>query len=212
KYFQDDVMFQSNHGSAFSNAGSEHDQERLEPMVKPSELYTVRIHNTLQILWMEVVGMYRTIRQMDSVKLVVFDLDDTLWRGIAAEKTEHSGDDIEGWPSGIYDTIGHLRRRGMLLGILSKNDEGIIRKLWEQIVGKNKLKLEDFAVIKINWQPKAANLEAMLREVNLLPKNVVFVDDNPVERESIKRAFPGIRTLGSYPYLWRRILLWSPET
>jgi FkbH-like protein len=48
--------------------------------------------------------------------------------------------------------------------------------------------------------------------VNLLPKSVVFIDDNPVERAAVKAAFPEIRVLGPNPYLWRRILLWSPET
>jgi FkbH-like protein len=40
----------------------------------------------------------------------------------------------------------------------------------------------------------------------------VFIDDNPVERAAIKAAFPEMRVLGPNPYLWRRILLWSPET
>jgi FkbH-like protein len=74
------------------------------------------------------------------------------------------------------------------------------------------VRLEDFAVRKINWQPKADNIEAILAEVNLLPKSVVFIDDNPVERAAIKAAFPDIRVLGPNPYLWRRILLWAPET
>jgi FkbH-like protein len=74
------------------------------------------------------------------------------------------------------------------------------------------IRLEDFAVRKINWQPKADNVEAILGEVNLLPKSVVLIDDNPVERAAIKAAFPEIRVLGPNPYLWRRILLWAPET
>jgi len=48
--------------------------------------------------------------------------------------------------------------------------------------------------------------------VNLLPRNVVYIDDNPAERAAIKGAFPDIRVLGGNPLLWRRILLWSAET
>ncbi len=44
------------------------------------------------------------------------------------------------------------------------------------------------------------------------PKSVLFVDDNPVERESVRLALPGIRVIGSNPYVIRRILLWSSET
>jgi FkbH-like protein len=67
-------------------------------------------------------------------------------------------------------------------------------------------------VRKINWRTKVENLEEILQETNLLPGNVLFVDDNPVERASIQAAFPAVRAIGPEPLLWRRILLWSPET
>src|SRR5437762_11667216 len=104
-----------------------------------------------------------------------------------------------------------LKQRGVLLGIVSKNDEDRARAIWQRIYG-NLIRLEDFAVRKIKWQPKADNIEAILEEANLLPKSVVFVDDNPVERAAVKAAFPDIAGLGRNPYLWRRILLWAPET
>lgn len=74
------------------------------------------------------------------------------------------------------------------------------------------ISLDDFAVRRINWSPKSENIAEILSEVNLLPKSVLFVDDNPVERASVKQAFPDIRTMGANPYLWRRILQWSSET
>ena len=46
----------------------------------------------------------------------------------------------------------------------------------------------------------------------MLPRNVVFIDDNPVERASIRAAFPDIRILDGRHYYWRRTLLWAPET
>jgi FkbH-like protein len=51
----------------------------------------------------------------------------------------------------------------------------------------------------------------ILEALSLTPKGAVFVDDNPVERDAVKAALPGIRVIGSNPYLTRRILLWSPE-
>jgi len=48
--------------------------------------------------------------------------------------------------------------------------------------------------------------------VNLLPRNVVYIDDNPVERAAILAAYPEIRVLGGTPLTWRRVLLWSAET
>jgi predicted enzyme involved in methoxymalonyl-ACP biosynthesis len=50
--------------------------------------------------------------------------------------------------------------------------------------------------------------------LNLLPHNVVMIDDNPVERAAIREQLPEVRVcvLGSHPYYLKRILLWAPET
>jgi FkbH-like protein len=52
----------------------------------------------------------------------------------------------------------------------------------------------------------------MLKGVNLLPGNVVFVDDNPAERAQMQAAFPELRVIGGNPFLIRRLLLLSPQT
>jgi FkbH-like protein len=51
-----------------------------------------------------------------------------------------------------------------------------------------------------------------MKEVNVLPQNVVFIDDNPAERAAVQARFPDMRVLGSQLYHIRRILLWSAET
>lgn len=210
RYFQDDVVCQTNHGGALSNADLAYDKERLEPVPQMTALYGIRNHEFLLTIWNELVAMFRTLRQVDMVKLVIMDIDDTLWRGVAAEKADDAPE-MAGWPLGLAEALGHLKNRGVLLALASKNDETLLRKLWDPIMGMH-LKLEDFAAHKVNWLPKSENIKELLREMNLLPGNVLFVDDNPVERASIKAAFPGMRVMGSNPYLWRRILLWSAET
>lgn len=211
RYFQDDPVCQLNHGAALSNADLAHDKERLEPVPQMTGLYSIRNYEYLMTLWNELIAMYRTIRQVDMVKLVIMDIDDTLWRGVAAEKADGADTEMAGWPLGIVEALGYLRRRGVLLAIASKNDEGRIRQLWGEIMGA-RISLDDFASRKVNWRPKVENIQEILREMNLLPRNVLFVDDNPVERASVQAAFPEIRVMGSNPYLWRRILLWSAET
>lgn len=211
RQFQDDVLVHVNHGAALSNSDFIHDQNRLERLVEANKIYPTRLQSYTQYMWAEMLAMYRTVRQIDMVKLVVVDIDDTLWRGIAAEGAEPSETTLVGWPLGVIEALHYLKRRGILLAIVSKNDESRIKSLWDKILAR-KLKLEDFVTRKINWRPKAENFEEILRETNLLPKNVLFIDDNPVERESIRKSFPGVRVLGPNPYVWRRILLWSAET
>lgn len=212
RYIQDDALWQFNHGSALSNADQARDTQRLEPIAqRATDLFATRNKDFVCQVWAELRGMYRTLRQADSIKLVVVDIDDTLWRGVSAERLEWDNEQVEGWPLGVIDALKYLKRRGLLLAIASKNDEGRIKDIWTSLF-RNKIALEDFVTRKINFLTKVENVEQILRETNLLPGNVLFIDDNPVERESIRTAFPGIRVMGGNPYTWRRTLLWAPET
>lgn len=214
RYIQDDSVLTLSHGSILSDAENTLDQARIQPPRRMSEHYTGLIEGRrtfFEMGWAELAAMYRTIRQIDSVKLVIFDLDDTLWRGVIAEDGQVTSDNIEGWPVGLMEAICFLKKRGMLVAITSKNNEDRITALWDRIVG-GRLRLKDFASRKINWLPKSDNIMQIIKEVNVTPRSVVFVDDNPVEREVVKAAFPDIRVLGSHPYYLRRVLLWAPET
>ena len=213
KYFQDDSVWQSNHNSAIIDLDFLYDQERVEGACRASTYLQSKVSEYMGYEWTEILAMYKTIRQMDMVKLVIVDIDDTLWRGVAAEQNEAEPglEALEGWPLGFAEALGHLKRRGVVLAIASKNDEGRVAQILSRTYGR-RLCLDDFAVRKINWQPKADSIEEILHEVNLLPRNVVFVDDNPSERAAVKAAFPEIRVFGPNPLLWRRILLWSAET
>jgi FkbH-like protein len=145
------------------------------------------------------------------VKVVVVDLDDTLWNGVSGDIEDVSGFMAEGWPIGFVEALMYLKKRGILLAIASKNEEARIREIWPKIFGA-RLRLEDFAAIRINWRPKAESVREILEGMNLLPRNAVFIDDNPAERRAMQHAFPDMRILGRHPYYLRRILLWSPET
>ena len=208
KSCQDDMVWSFTHGTTLSDGDHDHDLNRLQPPVSMQHHYIARWLEFYEAVLHEVFAMYRTTLQLDAVKLVAVDLDDTLWRGVAAEGTLGVA---EGWPMGFMETLLYLKKRGILLAIVSKNDEQFIRENWQRIVGGH-LKFEDFAVRKINFQSKALNLADILREVNLRPQNVVMVDDHPVERSAIRQQLPGVRVLGRHLYYLKRILLWAPET
>lgn len=213
KYYQDDALALLVHHSGLSNFDVEYDANRIETPVPPLEQHPVRGDQFVSAVWADLVAMYRTLRQTDQVKLVIMDLDDSLWRGIAAEGALDTYGEkvIEGWPLGVIEALQFLKKRGILLAIVSKNDERTISELWPRMVGQ-RIALDDFATRKINWRPKAENIADILRDVNVLPKNVLFVDDNPVERAAVLQAFPAIRTLGANPYAVKRTLLWAAET
>jgi FkbH-like protein len=211
RFVQDDAFWSFSHGGFISDFDALMDGERLEAETPLSQRYRLDVQGVIGEMWDEAVAMLRTLRGIDRVKMVCVDLDDTLWRGVLAERDDVDYTVIEGWPLGLAEALIILRNRGILLGIISKNDEATALDLIRQAFW-GRLKPEDFAVRKINWRSKADNLREAIAEVNILPDAVVYIDDNPVERARIEEAFPEVRTLGAPHLDWRRILLWSAET
>ena len=129
-------------------------------------------------------------------KLIIVDLDDTLWGGIVGDL---------GWENlilGGHHHIGEayvdfqqalksLKNRGIVLGIVSKNEANIAMEAISQHP-EMVLRREDFAGWRINWQDKAQNIVELLAELNLGPQSAVFIDDNPAERARVKESLPEV--------------------
>ena len=211
KYFSDDLLSHLNHGSTIGGLALGEDRHRLEPIGDVEALYTPRTGKVVQAVIAEAEANAKTIKQMDAVKLVIFDLDDTLWRGVAAELDDiEVWTMVEGWPLSIVEAALYLHQRGILIAIVSKNDEKTALAIWEKLYG-HQFPMNNFVTTRINWKPKPENVREILEAVNLLPSSVLFVDDNPVERSSVKATFPDIRVVDAPLAQWRRILLWAPE-
>ena len=212
KYYQDDSITHWNHGSyvgiGFTLTG---DRDRLEPIGDRDRLYAPQGDRVVLAAWDEVLATLRTRAQTDAIKLVIFDLDDTLWRGVAADADEVAMDMGEGWPLGIVEAAAYLWQRGVLLAIVSKNDPERAEAIWNRLYGAN-FALDRFVARRIGWGHKADSVRAIIAEVNVLPERVLFVDDNPDDRAAVRDGVPGIRVLDAPLLQWRRILLWSAET
>jgi FkbH-like protein len=129
-------------------------------------------------------------------KLLVLDLDDTLWGGIVGdvgwENLSLGGHDGEGEAFvDLQRAAKALKQRGIALAIVSKNEEAValeaIRKHPEMV-----LREEDFVGWRINWTDKARNIADLATELNLGLQSVVFIDDNPVERARVREALPEV--------------------
>lgn len=212
RFVQEDPIGAFNHGGLFSNFDWVQDYEkRIEPVGKADEAYERRVVPLVNSTWAELLGMRRSLLKIDQVKLVVVDLDDTLWRGTIGDTPDAEMPNNEGWPRGLWEALNFLRRRGILLAIISRNDEARVMQAWRGIF-HGILKPEDFVVRRINWETKSANMAEVLAQTALLAESTVFIDDNPVQRAEVAAAYPAIRMLGGNPIHWRHILLWAPET
>lgn len=116
-------------------------------------------------------------------KILALDADNTLWKGILSEDGRDALKPFTEFQKGVLE----LRRKGVVLVLLTKNDPG------ENFMRADMpLKDADFAVRRINWAPKAGNLIEACRELNLSTDSVVFVDDNPFERAQMKAHLPEV--------------------
>lgn len=136
-----------------------------------------------------------------SKKVLLLDLDNTLWGGIAGEH-EHTpivlSEDHAGLAyKNLQRVISLMKNAGVVLGVVSKNNEDdaleLIRNHPHMV-----LREEDFAVKKINWESKHINIQKIAEELNLGLDSFVFFDDNPTERELIRQTLPQV-TVPDFP-------------
>jgi FkbH-like protein len=158
----------------------------------------------------------------DRKKCVIVDLDNTLWPGVLAETgapfawtPEVSGPfSYIGLYFGLHEALLCLKRRGVLLACVSKNDEATVRELWrygDHYPRDRLLAPDDFVTWRVNWTDKAENIRSIAEELGFALDAFLFIDDNPVERERVRQALPEVEAWGEDLFALRRRLLTDPR-
>lgn len=118
-----------------------------------------------------------------SIKLIIWDLDDTFWKGTLSEEN------INPIPENI-DLIELLTNRGIINSICSKNDlEPTELKLKELGI------LDYFVFRSINWEPKGKRISKLIKDMGLRPQNCLFIDDNKVNLNEALFYEPQLMTM-----------------
>lgn len=130
-------------------------------------------------------------------KLLITDLDNTLWPGVVGEAGS-DGIALAGeWPGEAHRQLQRAMRElassGILLAINSKNNEADARAVFDR--PDMVLRWDDFAARRINWTDKAENIADMARELSLGVDSFVFLDDSPIECARVRSAFPEIEVV-----------------
>ena len=129
-------------------------------------------------------------------KCLILDLDNTVWGGVIGD------DGLEGIQLGHGLGIGKaftefqmwvkkLKQRGIIICVASKNNEEIAKEPFEKHPDMV-LKLDDIAVFMANWETKVDNIRAIQQILNIGFDSMVFLDDNPFERNMVRENIPGI--------------------
>ena len=129
-------------------------------------------------------------------KCLILDLDNTVWGGVIGD------DGLEGIELGHGLGIGKaftefqmwikkLKQRGIIICVASKNNEETAKEPFEKHPDMV-LKLEDVAVFQANWETKVDNIRTIQSILNIGFDSMVFLDDNPFERNMVRENIPGI--------------------
>jgi FkbH-like protein len=196
------------------------DEDNLQARTGKAQATDPRLWLTARVAWSESVhrGLAREyLRYIKpyrglSRKCIVLDLDNTLWGGVIGE------DGIDGIQLGA-ETPGNafvafqrelerLWRRGILLAVCSKNNLDDALAVFDGHPSMV-LKRTHIAAHRINWQPKTANIRELAAELNIGLDSLVFLDDNPVERATVRAELPEVLVpdLPSDPAFYRAALL-----
>lgn len=147
-----------------------------------------------------------------SRRVLVLDLDNTVWGGVIGD------DGLEGILCAQGDATGEahlsvqrlaleLRERGIALAVSSKNDDQVARLPFREHQ-EMLLKEEHIAVFQANWNDKATNIQAIAKALSLGIDSMVFLDDNPMERNLVRDMLPEVAVpeLPADPALYARTL------
>jgi FkbH-like protein len=123
--------------------------------------------------------------EAEPVRLVIWDLDETFWRGTLAEGG------IEAYIQANHDLVVTLAERGIMNSICSRNDFAAVRRVLEECG-----LWHYFIFPSIDWTAKGERIAAIVESTQLRAPTVLFVDDNPLNRASVTAAVPGIQVAG----------------
>ena len=141
-----------------------------------------------------------TIKRIQKVskKVLIVDCDNTLWGGVIGEDGYDGikiGTDGEGLVySDFQRSIMRLKNEGVILCAVSKNNLTDVKEVFK----KNKnmlLKFNDFSSVKANWNSKTNNIKELATELDLSLDSFVFFDDNPMERDQIRKNLPAVNVI-----------------
>ena len=130
-------------------------------------------------------------------KLIILDCDNTLWGGVLDEKGKNGIKYGERGVGKIFKNfqkiVKTLKQKGFLLSLSSKNNS---ENVWE-VMKKRRMYLseKDFIYPKVNWNEKFSNISTTLKELNLRPEDTVFIDDNVIEINKVKKYIKNINVI-----------------
>jgi FkbH-like protein len=150
-------------------------------------------------------------------KVLCTDLDNTLWGGVLGEEGPEGIATGSAFPGNCYleyqRYLKQLSSRGILLAIVSKNNDADVREAFQVRAADLGLTLDNFVATKISWNEKASSIRELAEELSLGLDSFVFVDDSPVECEAIRQQLPEVAVISApVEEPWKMVELLSSQS
>ena len=146
-------------------------------------------------------------------RALILDLDNTLWGGVIGDDGLSGIELGQGNALGeaylaVQNTVLKLRQRGIVLAVCSKNDDTTARIPFREHPDML-LNESHIAIFQANWEDKVPNIQFIAETLNLGLESIVFLDDNPVERDRVRYELPEVAVpeLPEDPAYYPRTLL-----
>ena len=172
-------------------------KEGLDRFYDAPLYYNAKMSISLDALPIVAGAIVNVLKAMEGKikKCVVLDLDNTLWGGVIGDDgmggieigelgKGHAFQDFQRW-------LKQLKEYGIILAICSKNNEDIAKEPFERHE-EMILRLSDISIFVANWNDKASNIRMIQESLNIGMDSIVFLDDNPFERNLVKSIIPNI--------------------
>lgn len=182
-YLQDFVGIQAKYGREFLFSPSIYINTE---MVLSVDAFPLVSHSMAT----QIVSMYGSFK-----KCVILDLDNTTWGGVigddGVEKIQIGSLGIGKAFTEFQYWVKALQKRGVIVAVCSKNEEDKAKEPFEKHPDMV-LKLDDIAVFVANWENKADNIRKIQKILNIGFDSMVFLDDNPFERNLVRENLPAV--------------------
>lgn len=147
------------------------------------------------VIWGDMLARVIAAASGLSRKCLIVDLDNTLWGGVVGDDGPENLRIGAGSPDGeafyiFQDYIKQLVERGIVLAVCSKNDSHVVETAFA--LSTMGLSRQDVAAFVVNWNNKADNIRQIAEMLRLGLDAMVFVDDNPAERDIVRRELPQV--------------------
>ena len=172
----------------------------LNNCIDPKLFYMARIpfNSNAQISFGKIISRTIAATYCSPAKCIVLDLDNTLWGGVIGEDGISGIQISDEYPGNVFKDFQRallgLRDQGVLLSIASKNNLDDVLEVFERHTDCL-LKKNDFSSMQINWEDKASSIKKISKELNIGLDSIVFFDDNPVERDWVRKQLPNVKVI-----------------